>query len=97
LPAGLQLVRDARGAITSFDPTGSLVTIPTSINDAGDIAGYYLDATSHGLVRDAKGTITTFDPPGSIATVSSSINNIGEITGYYIDPWGVPHGFVRSR
>jgi hypothetical protein len=39
---------------------------PTSINNKGEIARYYLDhfaGTFHGFVRDPGGKITTFDPP----------------------------------
>ena len=55
------------GNIASFDPPGSMDTIPRSINAAGTITGYYADAarTNHGFVRAAHGAITTFDVPGA--------------------------------
>jgi hypothetical protein len=46
-------VRDRDGKITTFDPPGSTYTMPTSINDAGAITGWYVDASSvtHGFLR----------------------------------------------
>ena len=60
-------------------------TIPKSINEKGEIAGYYSDFAghNHGFVRDLGGTITTFDVPGSFETFAVSINDEGAITGYY--------------
>jgi hypothetical protein len=60
-------------------------TFPQSINENGEIAGYYLDFASHyhGFVRDPVGTITTFDVPGSSITQAFSINDEGAITGSF--------------
>jgi hypothetical protein len=46
-------LRAANGTITTFDPTGSVNTYPSSVNPAGVIAGSYLDASgaSHGFLR----------------------------------------------
>jgi hypothetical protein len=42
--------RAVDGSITTFDPAGSIFTIPYSINDAGAITGYYSYApTNHEL------------------------------------------------
>ena len=84
-------------AITSFDPPGSFGTFASTINDAGEITGYYWDSSysPHGFVRDASGTITSFDPPGSGWTEPTSINPAGEITGWYRGLRG-DHGFVRD-
>ena len=85
--------------ITTFDPAGSTSTFPRSINGAGEIAGFYRDASNvnRGFVRDDEGNITTFDPAGSTNTVPASINGAGEITGSYRDASDVSHGFVRSK
>ena len=54
-------------SFTTFDPPGSLVTNPTSINSAGVVTGWYQDASgTHGFLL-AKGAITTFDVTGSIS------------------------------
>ncbi len=57
-------------------------TVPTSINPAGTITGYYVDASYmyHGFVRDKDGIITTFDA-GPNFTIPTSINPKGTITG----------------
>ena len=103
-------VRSANGTITTFDAPGAgtssgLVpgTVGGSINDAGNIAGMYSDASNvfHGFVRAANGTITSFDAPGVGAgmgllqgTLGVSINAAGNVTGAYTDASAVGHGFV---
>jgi hypothetical protein len=88
---------------TSFDPQGSLVTVPTSINPAGAITGHYLTtgALYHGFLRGADGAITTFEVTGggtgsAQGTQPTSINPAGEITGYYTDANSTSHGFLRA-
>ncbi len=78
-------------------------TYAFNINDAGDIAGLYLDASVvvHGLVRGANGVITSFDVPGAGSgalqgTGGLGINTAGNITGSYLDAGSVAHGFVAS-
>src|SRR6266566_3123304 len=56
--------------ITTFDPPGSIGTVPVYINPAGTITGYYFESSAtHGFVRALDGTITTFDAPGSFGTI----------------------------
>ena len=88
----------AKSKFTTFDPPGSTYTIANSINAAGAITGYYVDAYGYrqGFLRAADGTITTIDPPGSIYTNPSSINLWGAITGWYDDASYTQHGFLRS-
>jgi hypothetical protein len=78
-------VRTSDGKITTFDPTGSTGTHPTSINDSGTITGYFTvgaaQSKAYGFVRDAAGTITSFAPSGVTVTFPYSINNSGVITG----------------
>jgi uncharacterized membrane protein len=77
------------GTYTLFDAPGSVNTNPSSINDAGAITGYYVDAANnyHAFARSPAGTFVTFGP---VATFPSSINNSGAITGSE-----GTHGFVR--
>jgi hypothetical protein len=107
-------VRAANGMITTFvapgaGPAGSSMLSGTgaaSINDWGDIAGFYVDASGvlHGFVRTSNGTITPFDAPGAgpagtslfPGTIAASINDSGDITGTYADPSGVFHGYVAK-
>ena len=89
-------------SIITFDVPNATVTYPTGINSAGQITGYYQDATStHGFVRDRKGAVVAFDPPGSNYTFPTSITSEGQITGYYANlnatsPPIVYHGFLRK-
>jgi hypothetical protein len=88
------------GTITKLDDVsgGAGATFAMSINQSGDITGYFASAylaASHGFLRKASGKIVTFDPPGSADTFSATINSAGTIAGSYIDQRGESHGFVR--
>ena len=61
---------------TTIDIPGAAVTYPTSLNDRGDIAGYYCNSqTCRGFVRGAKGDLAVFD------RIPASINNAGTTAG----------------
>ena len=83
---------------TTFDPPGSITTIPTSINGAGEIAGYYFSADNnyHGFLRTRNGAFQTFNFPGATETQANCINAAGQITGiYYTEDYFFPeHGFL---
>jgi hypothetical protein len=93
-------VRCPDGHITTFEYAEGIV--PTAINQAGAITGWYGTAGFHGFVRSAKGVITPFDPPGTIQTQYIGINREGVVTGSYlasttgIEQTGIEHGFLRS-
>ena len=103
-------VRDANGAITTFDVPGAgtgafqgtLVFGPSgAISAAGTILGNYIDASYavHGFVRAPNGAITSFDAPGAgtgpgQGTFPASFNPAGAIVGSYVDASGVSHGFL---
>ena len=106
-------LRKADGAIVTFDAPGAgtgnnasgIVSVPTGINNRGDIVGYYLDsgapfAGTHGFVRWANGTFTTFDDPSAnsspVSTVPNAISDTGVIVGSYSDTV-TSHGFLRER
>ncbi len=108
-PSGLGhgLVRDPySGAITTFDPTGSVFTVvcwPEGIGPTGLISGTYTDANGvyHGYLRTPEGRITTFDAPGAgtlsgQGTSPSGMNQWGAIAGNYTDAGGANHGFLRD-
>ena len=92
------------GSIITFDAPGAGTgfrqgTTATSINAAGVITGYYVDASNfyHGFVRSPSGVFTVFDASGpGTGTLANGINDYGAVTGYYIDTYGLDHGFVRS-
>src|SRR5258708_32536111 len=71
--------------IITFDPLGSVQTMPMSINAGGAITGSYLDGTTtHGFLRMPDGTITTFDGPGATGTPPARIKPPRGSPGYYV-------------
>ena len=77
----------------SLDKSGATFTSPASINDSGQVTGYYNDGSGrHGFVY-GNGTFTILDAPGAYETSPASINDSGQVTGYYRDAFG-RHGFV---
>jgi hypothetical protein len=87
--------------IRRIDPLGSTHTIPEAINDAGQIAGFYIDSAGlHGFLRQEDGRIVSFDGsspnPGPVSTVPTSINAKGEIAGYLLFVGFTQHSFVRQ-
>ena len=99
---------DASFIFETFDSQGAgnggnQGTFPQSINAAGSITGYSIDAglTYHGFVRMADGTMVMIDVPGAGSgarqgTTPKSINRDGAVTGYYADSAGATRGFVRT-
>lgn len=73
-------------------------TFPSSINDAGEIAGTYLDSNEvlHGFIRDASGNYTSFDiSQGTIQT--AFLSQDGQVAGSYTDrSLGMNHGYIRD-
>jgi hypothetical protein len=97
----LGFLRSSDGTLTTFDVPGAIdQTVPSAIDPAGTITGYFQGTSGlHGFVRANDGTFTTFDPPGSeepdSETIANGINPAGVITGWYIDPSFIGHGFLR--
>jgi probable HAF family extracellular repeat protein len=91
----------APGTLLALLSFGYTSTAPhwVSIDQAGDIAGSYMDATGvqHGFVRNPYGTVTSFDPPEGKGTTATSINDGGAIAGFYHyhGGGGRPVGFIR--
>jgi uncharacterized membrane protein len=89
--------RSSNGTITRFpDAAPAADTLPTGINDHGDVSGAYsLDgfATSHGFIYQDRHFIT-FDAPGSSYTVVWDITNEGTAVGSFSDAAGDSHGFL---
>jgi hypothetical protein len=88
----------AFGNVREVYVPGSLVTVPSKINDRGEIAGVYVDAAGaeHGFLFSG-GQYSTIDFPGAIATEALALNNWGvpAVAGDYVDSGGKVHGFVR--
>ncbi len=94
------VISGSDGTKTWFTFPGALATRATNINTAGDIVGWYKDASGHirGFLRQAGGAMSSIDVdlPGVTSTHPSGINSVGEIVGYYSDAEGW-HGFLLSR
>jgi hypothetical protein len=94
-PIGTFITFDVPSAGTGIDQG----TVPTCIDPAGAITGYYVDAnnSAHGFLRARNGTFITFDVPGAANGIQpNSINPAGAITGYYYDTEFLAHGFLRN-
>jgi uncharacterized membrane protein len=98
-------VYEVSGKFTTFDPPGSILTMPGGINDLGVVSGSYYDAAyiAHGFRRNWNGTFATFDVPGSTAggvyagVTPVTINLEGQIAGSYSDASnGNVLGFIRN-
>lgn len=88
-------LREPDGTFTSFDAPSSTGqrTIPTAINNRGQIAGY----TDHGFLRHPDGSIVIFDVPNAVSTQPTAIDPEGDITGVYLDSSSLSHGFFRDK
>ena len=97
----------AHAGVISFDPAGSIDTLPMGLNAKGSIAGRYddPDGNIHGFLRARNGTITTFDAsdpvaqqtPGAVPcwTYATGINSKNTVVGY--QDGGCPlQGFIRA-
>jgi len=83
-------LRQPGGKMTSFDVPGSSLSVPTAINESGEITGY------PAFLRKPKGGIVTFEVPASTSTQPTAINPRGQITGTYLDSNNLTHGFLRE-
>ncbi len=111
----VRTVANGTVTFTTFNVTGAGTsatqgTIPMSINTAGDITGFYVDAnqTFHGFVRAANGTISApIDAPGAgtgtsnsgfsfMGTLPVGFDSAGDIAGIFTDASSVFHGFVYT-
>jgi hypothetical protein len=72
-------------------------TTAAAIDNAGDIAGFYVaaDGVTHGFVRIG-GTFTTLDVPNAMSTSLLGLNNLGQAVGFDVDSMGTMHGIVCS-
>jgi len=105
---GRGFVRSPDGQIVSFDPPGAAGgeygLDNAFINDAGVVAGNYLQATgnvSYGFQGPADGKLTAFQVPGAGSaafdgTYLSAVNVEGTTTGYVTDANVENHSFVRD-
>ena len=81
----------------TIDYPDATATRVASINDAGDMAGLYIDAgnKTHGYLLK-QGKFTSIDFPGAGYTYAMGINNGGDIAGFYGGADNVDHGYLYS-
>ena len=100
-------LRSPDGKFTAFEAPGADTTpgafngtTPSTINDLGEIAGNYYDASgfSHGFLRAPNGKFTTFDAlgVGGFGTIPIAINLEGSVVGYYTDSNFSFRAFLRT-
>jgi len=107
-PAGQNPPPPPPPAFTTIDAPGAgsasgYGAFGVSINAAGDIAGYFIDANGvvHGFIRTSGGSIATVDAPGAgtalnLGTNVLAINASGNASGYYADSNSTLHSYIRT-
>ena len=82
----------------SSDGGNNKGTISHSINDLGQIVGFYVSGQQdHGFLYSG-GTFTSLnDPFGTDGTAAYGSNDAGQIVGEYFDGSNTEHGFVYSN
>ncbi len=94
-PPSQAYFRTRNGIVIPFTVPGSSWVYPESINDAGQITGFYLSGSGvGGFVRSPGGGVTVFDSNQGI--VPLAINQGGTITGWYTSPGGDFVPFLRQ-
>lgn len=72
------------GVFSALLVPGSSVTAAWDVNPAGEVVGFYRDATGfHGFVLEAKGYVS-IDVPGATETRAFGVNKDGIVVGSYI-------------
>ncbi|MEH2189916.1 MAG: hypothetical protein V7K64_27665 [Nostoc sp.] len=85
----------AKLVFTTFDVPNAIATDAQSINDQGDISGYFRDSTGdRGFLKQGS-SFTTFDYPNALLTYANGINNQGNVVGSYYQNT-VYHAFLKQ-
>ena len=88
-------LRASAFTFTTIDVPGATATEAFGINAAGDIVGFFTNASgAHGFLL-SRGVFTTIDVPGATATEAGGINAAGDIVGAFADASGI-HGFLAE-
>lgn len=93
-------VWDPKARVYSFfvvPGAAAFTTTPSGLNDKGQIAGYFADASGvyHGFLKEYA-TYTQIDVPGAPYTFLDGLNNSGVVQGQIFDAAGVAEGFVAT-
>jgi hypothetical protein len=73
-------------------------TSPSGLNNHGQIAGYFSDASGnfHGFIEGG-GAYTIVDLPGATETFPDGINDAGTLQGQWDDATFTAHGFLLTK
>jgi probable HAF family extracellular repeat protein len=71
----------ANGSVTMIGKFGSAISAATGINDAGQIIGVSVSATTRGFLYDS-GRVTDVGTLGGTNVFPTDINNAGQVAGY---------------
>lgn len=87
--------------LTTFDYPGATSTTPLGINELGDVAGYFVDASgaTRGFVRFRNGRFSApiVEPNDGTSTQGQGINTSRVTCGFYLNPAdGLHHGYFRT-
>lgn len=91
-------IADAKhgGQFSPITFPGATQTVAHDINNLGQIAGYYTDASgTHGFLESGS-TFVAIDAPGAKGTEVLGLNDVGQLVGTYTDAAGHNHGFVEE-
>jgi uncharacterized membrane protein len=83
------------GKYTNIDDSGWSLTVPSGINDEGQIVGYVSNYPAFsGFLYDVQAqTFTELNYPGATTTFANGINDAGDIVGYYTIEEAATKGF----
>lgn len=78
----------ARAGVQRIQVPGAEETFVTSINNQGQIVGYYtvrdgIDVRARGFIYDGKTFTLASGPTGAVSFIFEGINDFGIVTGYY--------------
>jgi probable HAF family extracellular repeat protein len=98
--ASVAWIWDAEASSYSFftvPGAAASTTSPSGLNDKGQIAGYFADASGayHGFLKEY-GTYTTIDVPGALWTFLDGIDNGGAVQGQIYNATYTAEGFVAT-
>ena len=74
-----------QGVVTTIDVPGAVATLPSGINNHGQIVGIYFDGVRrHGFLLSNGEFTTLTDPPGAfLESLAFDIDDHGRIVGLY--------------
>jgi uncharacterized membrane protein len=84
------------GTFHILAPPGSTQTLPSDLNNSGQVVGTILDGSRlRGFVYH-DGDFHILDAPGSRHTSAFAINDLGDVAGDFVDVTGDYQGFLYS-